>query len=142
MTTRLPVANEINVFDSLDERWAVKHFLGKDLEQAHTLFRENFLHYQEDLMWMGPIAFRFYLPAAIEYLLSKDADHDAGAVSSFCALIEFRLDNEPAEIALVASIIREGFIGILETFDRFEPEIGIFGDIAERCRVLLTRLDS
>jgi len=59
MVTRLPTAEEINVFDSLDERCAVKNFLGKDLEQARSLYRENFLKRQEDLMWMGPIAFRF-----------------------------------------------------------------------------------
>ena len=56
MAGRLPTAEEINVFDSLDERCAVKNFLGKNQEQAHSLFRENFLRYQEDLMWMGPIA--------------------------------------------------------------------------------------
>src|ERR671921_640189 len=94
--TRLPTGDEINVFDSLDERTAVQHFLGKDLKQAEALFRENFLAYQEDLMWMGPMAFRFYVPAAIDYLLSEEADHDADAVNSFCTLIEFRLDHEPA----------------------------------------------
>ena len=41
--TQLPTAEEINVFDSLDERHAVEVFLGKDLEQAEALFRENFL---------------------------------------------------------------------------------------------------
>ena len=57
MGTRLPTAEEINVFDSLDERCAVKNFLGKDLDQAQALFREISLYYQEDLMWMGPKAF-------------------------------------------------------------------------------------
>ncbi|WP_435007341.1 hypothetical protein P12x_004665 [Tundrisphaera lichenicola] len=63
---RLPSAEEINVFDSLDERAAVRRFLGKDLRQARELFRDNFLAYQEDLMRMGPRAFAFYLPADID----------------------------------------------------------------------------
>src|SRR6185437_15714897 len=62
MIPHLPTAEEINVFDSLDELDAVEHFLGKDLEQAQSLFRENFLRYQEDLMFMGPKAFQFYVP--------------------------------------------------------------------------------
>jgi hypothetical protein len=140
MAARLPTAKEINVFDSLDERCAVENFLGKNLEQAQALFRENFLHYQEDLMWMGPIAFRFYVPAAINYLLSKDADNDADAASSFCGLIEFRLDYDAAEIAPVGPIIREGILGILKNFDRYECDRVLYGDVAERYRTLRQRL--
>jgi len=142
MASRLPTAEEINVFDSLDERCAVKNFLGKDQEQAQSLFRENFLRYQEDLMFMGPTAFRFYVPAAINYLLSEEADYAADAASSFCGLIEFRLDYEPAEIASVGSIIREGILGILKDFDRYGCDSEIYGDVAERYRVLLSRLDA
>ena len=46
MATRLPTSEEISVFDSLDERCAVKNFFGKNLEQARSLFAENFLRYQ------------------------------------------------------------------------------------------------
>src|SRR5580704_9995421 len=79
MAAPLPTEEEISVFDSLDERWAVIHFLGKDLEQAQALFRENFLHYQEALMWMGPKAFRFYVLAAIKYLLSEESNGNSDA---------------------------------------------------------------
>lgn len=140
MAARIPTEAEINVYDSLDERAAVKRFLGKDLEQARALFRENFLYYQEDLMWMGPVAFQFYVPAAISYLLSKDADLDAGAASSFCGLVEHRLENEPDVIAPVGSIIREGIIGILKDFDRYDSEEDIYGDVPGRYRVLLSKL--
>lgn len=57
----LPTRQDINVHDSLDERSACEHFLGKSLLEAETLFRENSLYYQEDLMFMGASAFRFYL---------------------------------------------------------------------------------
>ena len=145
MATRLPTSDEINVFDSLDERCAVKNFLGKDLEQARSLFAENFLRYQEDLMWMGPKAFAFYVPAAISYLLSEEADNAADAVSSFCGLIEFRLEYEPAEIARIGPIIREGILTMLENFERYGFGGGVYGDaygdVAGRYRVLLSRLD-
>lgn len=39
----LPTCREINVYDSLDERSACEHFLGKTLEEAEALFRENSL---------------------------------------------------------------------------------------------------
>ena len=58
---------------SLDEGSACKHFLGKTLTEAEALFREASLYYQEDLMWMGPRAFQFYLPAALNDLKSEAA---------------------------------------------------------------------
>jgi hypothetical protein len=85
---------------------------------ARSLFRENLRRYQGDLIFLGPIAFRFYVPAAFNYLLSEEADYDVDAVNSFCTLIEFRLDHEPAEIAPVGSNIRRGILGILKNFDR------------------------
>lgn len=141
MNTRLPTASEINVFDSLDEQHAAKHFLGKDLEQAEALFRENFLYYQEDLMFMGPKAFAFYVRAAIRYLLSAESDYDADAANTFCGLIEFRLDTEPAEIAPVGPLIREGILGMLENFERYTCDGAIYGDVAARYRALIPRLE-
>jgi hypothetical protein len=142
MKTRLPTEQEINVFDSLDERSAVKNFLGKDLDQAQSLFRENFFRYQEDLMCMGPIAFRFYVVAALAHLLSAQADHDLDEARSFCSLIEFRLDYEPAEIAPVGSIIREAILRILDDFERYGTEINFTGDFAGRYRALPARLEA
>jgi hypothetical protein len=137
----LPTERDINVFDSLDELHAVKNFLGKTLEQAQALFCENFLCYQEDLLFMGPKAFRFYVVAAINYLLSEEANDDPDAASSFCFLIEHRLEYEPTEIIPVGSIIREGILGILNDFDRYGC-CEIYGDVAERYRNLLSRLDA
>src|SRR4051812_46084974 len=74
--------------------------------------------YQEDLMFMGSIAFLFYVPTAINYLLGEQADDAADAVGSFCGVIEFRLKYEPAEVAPVGPILREGIRGILKVFDR------------------------
>ena len=51
MAAHSPSADEINVFDSLDERVAVQHFLGKELAQARSLFGENFLYHIEDLIF-------------------------------------------------------------------------------------------
>jgi hypothetical protein len=55
----LPTAKEIDPYGGLDGQVACKNFLGKSLDEAEALFRENSLYYQEGLMWMGPVAFRF-----------------------------------------------------------------------------------
>ncbi|HKQ39872.1 MAG TPA: hypothetical protein VJ063_17470 [Verrucomicrobiae bacterium] len=58
----LPTKDEINPWPGdLDGKTAVRHFLGKSLDEAEALFQEASLVYQEDLMFMGASAFRFYV---------------------------------------------------------------------------------
>lgn len=97
----LPTRQEINVYDSLDERSACEHFLGKTLEEAEALFRENSLYYQEDLMFMGASAFRFYVQAAINYIQSESAIGDGAIISCFASILEHRLEHEPQALAPV-----------------------------------------
>ena len=77
----LPTAKEINPYDDLDGQYAEKHFLGKTLDEAEALFRESSITYQEDLMFMGPVAFRFYVQAAINYVESESARGDSDMIS-------------------------------------------------------------
>jgi hypothetical protein len=69
----LPTAKDISPaygtdHEDLDAKHARKNFYGKTLEEAELLFRQNALHYQEDLMSMGPAGFRFYVEAFTRYL--------------------------------------------------------------------------
>ena len=41
----LPSHADIVVYGSLDECFACEHFLGKSLDEAELLFRENWLYY-------------------------------------------------------------------------------------------------
>ena len=91
----LPTAKEMDPYDSLDGQRACKNFLGKNLDEAEALFRENSLHYQEDLMWMGPIAFRYYVAAAISYIQSEAAVGDSDFINCFVGLLEFRQQYLP-----------------------------------------------
>jgi hypothetical protein len=52
---------------NLDAQCAWRHFGGLTLDQAHARFRENPLGYQEDFMFMGPVAFAFYFPVIEDY---------------------------------------------------------------------------
>ena len=72
----LPSKSDINIHNSLDEQSAVEYFLDKNLIEAECLFRDNFLYYYGYLMWMGPIAFNYYVQAAVNYLLGPDSVGD------------------------------------------------------------------
>jgi len=123
----LPTRQEINVYDSLDERAARQHFLGKSLQEAEALFRENSLYYQEDLMFMGGSAFRFYVQAAINYIQSESAAGDGAIISCFAGILEHRLEHEFQDLAPVIPQLVSACRFITEHWDSFDltPEIYI-----------------
>jgi hypothetical protein len=118
MDDAIPTLEEINVYDTLDERVAVEHFLGKDRKAAEALFRENFIYYQEDLMWMGPRAFCFYLPAALTYVVSDESNVGSIELGMLVNVIEFQLQDCEEAIAPVFSELRDGIDVVLSSFER------------------------
>src|ERR1700752_415695 len=70
-----PTANELvgpPPYD-LDERWALKNFLGKTQEQAMEMCKSSAV--TEDFTYMAPSGLCYYLPAALRYLESDEAAH-------------------------------------------------------------------
>jgi hypothetical protein len=132
----LPTRQEINVHDSLDERTACEHFLGKSLAEAEALFCEASLTYQEDLMFMGVSAFRFYVQAAINYIRSEAAAGDSDIISCFASILEQRLEYEAQELQLIAGQLSSICRYIIEHYDRFDLMPDIYGDVRPRYQSL------
>lgn len=133
LTAGLPTALEINpIPEDLDGRIAQEHFLGKTLEEAEALFRDNSLYYQEDLMFMGLVAFRFYVQAAIRYIRSDQANGDSDIVSAFASILEHRLKYDGTELVPVAPLLAEACGDVLEHYDRFDLIPEIYGDLRPR----------
>ncbi len=128
----LPSREDINVFNSLDEEVACRHFLGKDLDAAEALFRENSAYFEEDLLWMGPKAFRFYVEALIRYLRSDASQGDACIVSCFAGILEFRLEYQPQELRPIASQLASACRDVLQGYWRFQVESEIWGELRPR----------
>jgi hypothetical protein len=139
---RLPTSDEINVYGSLDEKVALQHFLGKTPEQAEALFREDSLHKLFDLMWMGPKAFCFYVPAAVNYIRSNASSGDSDAISCFLAVLEFRRAYERDEVTARLPDLRTGVRYILENWARFDIDPDIYGDLWEKYVNLSRQLDT
>jgi len=137
MKTNLPTREEINIHNSLDEQHACKMFLGKTLEQAEMLFHENALFYQEDLMWMGAVAFRYYVHAFIRYIQSQESNGDSDAINCFVSLLEFRWENEPEELRPIFSELTAACRYILEDYKRFDVNAEIYGDLRLRFKDLI-----
>ena len=137
---RLPTEVEINpIQGDLDGRCAVKNFLGKDLGQAEQMFREASLVYQEDLMFMGPAAFRFYVQAAISYIKSKAAAGDSDLINCFAGILEFRLEFEADELVSVAEMLASVCGFIVHDYDSFDLIPEVYGDLRPRYESLQKR---
>jgi hypothetical protein len=139
--SNLPTRKEIDVYGCLDGQYAVKNFLGKNLDQAEAMFRENFMHYGEDLMWMGPKAFCFYVDAAIHYLLSKDAKEDSDAVNSFLSAVRFQIQDHAEQISPAFPTLKTCIEQMLNDFDRYDCTPEIYGDLEGRYQALLGKLE-
>jgi hypothetical protein len=134
---RLPTANEINpTGDSLDGKHAERMFLGKTLEEAEGLFRENSLFYQEDLMFMGPMGFRYYVFAAINYLRSGASEGDSDMASSFAGLLEQRVKFELKELSPIAGDLASICRYMVDNYGKFKVAAHIYGDVRSRYAAL------
>lgn len=132
----IPTRDEINVYGSLDEEWACKNFLGKDLDEAERQFANSSCY--EDLLWMGPIAFRFYVQAADRYLRSEASAGDWEAALFLLHPLESRLENEPDEVRTVAGQLASLCRYMAEQQEKFDAG-DIAGDIVERYAALAKR---
>ena len=132
----IPTATEINVHNSLDEQRACRHYLGKTLEEAEKLHHDGVLAYQDDLMWMGPVAFRYYVRAFIRFLHSEAATNCPDAINGFAGTLEIRLEYEPGELAPIARELADACTYILEHWNKFDPDPDIYGNLDARYTTL------
>lgn len=130
----MPSKSSWGVIDknNLDAECAFRQFAGKSLEEAEELFRDNALHYQEDLLSMPSIAFNYYAPVFAKYVLSNDAKGDSDGASSFLHMViellqaNRSLAAEETEQTLLAAaeivVLRQAF---------YDADIDIYGDFSD-----------
>ena len=118
-------------WDDLELPYAYKHFAGKSVEAAATLFAGDALSRQEDLCWMPAVCLRYYIKAYIAYLRSSESQWDADAASAFFSLIKLRGDD-------IRSFDEEGLDMIADTLRHlstmqswFDADQEIYGDFEE-----------
>lgn len=132
----LPTRQEICPYNDLDGHCACEHFLGKSLEGAEALFRESSIYYQADLMCMGVVAFRYYLPAVLGFVRSDAATDDSDFIAHFASTLEFRLQHESLDPQPVAQQLADLCRYVVEYWSRFESGAECYGDVRARYQLL------
>jgi hypothetical protein len=140
MKPMIPTKQDISPTDGLDldEREAVAHFFGKNVDDAETLLRENVDYYSNDLMWMGPVAFRFYFPALCNYLRSEDARGSFNGLYSLIALVKSRLEFDPASLGAVKECLLSCLRYSVDNYEKFEVSAEVYGDLRSEVLRLIT----
>ncbi len=87
-------------YAQLDEELALKHFLGKNKNEAAELFFNHSELYGDDLMWMGSRAFSYYFPSVEPYLRSDFSNKDSVFIDALMRTLEQRLQDDPSSIKL------------------------------------------
>ncbi|WP_459556127.1 hypothetical protein [Lacunimicrobium album] len=125
---RLPTEDEINpIPENLDGQCAVRNFLGKTRQQIFDEFGENGYYWTEDLMFMGPVAFCFYITPAVDYVVRSRCY--GGMIHAMTLTIQSRLEWGADEI-------REAFPDLvrfaehaLDHYETYELTPEIYGDL-------------
>lgn len=124
----------------LDERQALDHFHGKTRAEAAALFREKAHVHLEDLMWMGPRAFAYYVAATLPWLRSMDGGADDVECESLLGTVRQQLDEFGPELA----VGRAALLRVLEAIERLVPGLdakpNVQSRILRRCRELRARV--
>ena len=121
----------------LDEAYARRRFAGKSFDQALEVFRTfPVLGCSEDLGYMPPVPFRFYMLVFAEHVLKHAHRNDnleaPDAASSFLDLVERKLAQERESIAPIMNNLLPAlqFIGANQELYAANPDM--YGDFKEQ----------
>ena len=141
MSTDIPTQADFKLApQDLDGWHAWESFGGRTLDEAYAIFRENPVRYQEDLMWMAPKPFCFYLPIALRYLESEDARRDADIINCLASDIGFHFECGH-DIAAAFPCIRSICDYVLSHYMKFDVNVAIYGDLRSKYEQLRRRTD-
>jgi hypothetical protein len=99
------------------------------------------MYYLDDLRWMGPKAFCFYVPAAVNYIRSGASTGDSDTISCFQGILEFRLAYERDELRASLPDLLTGVRYILDNYARFDIDADTYGDLRQKYFELARQLE-
>jgi hypothetical protein len=91
----------------LDERYVVKHFLGKSQADARTMFPTGGTYITEDFTYMAPEGLRYYLPPALDYLRAEESSNDWEFCHGLMCSLYCQMTSSTQLPAGVVSLIKE-----------------------------------
>lgn len=122
----MPVESDFYYDGGADEQWALKTYLGKDLNFASQQFYQlDPLSKVHDFELVGIRAFNYYIIAAFRYLQSEKSKGEPDVYSALAGILIRRSEENTEEIA---KYVHEFSEWALRNYTRFKVAPEIYGD--------------
>ena len=139
----IPSARDINpIPENLDGQYAVRHFLGRTFEEAIELFRERFEVYAGDLIHMGIVAFKYYVPAAIQFANSDAARYDCAIARTLLGVLDHRCLYEREQLSDLSGLFRDYCNSVLDRIAQMDRVFAPDYRLERQMRQFLESLDT
>jgi hypothetical protein len=110
-------------------------FAGHTNDEMRQRFYENVLLATEDLRWMPPIPFRYYVVGFRDFVVAREfqpGDDGSDAASCFMSLVQQKLDEQRDYILPIMLELLTALRYITENQDSYGADVAIYGDFRER----------
>jgi len=140
---RVPTEAEWGNYQAdLDKEYAHKMFSGRTNEEMIPLFQRNVIERTDELRWMPPIPFRYYMLGFRDCVLAGKFEETwaADAASCFFGLVEEKLANEPNHILPIMGELLPAVRHIGHNQSSFDADEDIYGNFEEKLGRIEARL--
>lgn len=120
----------------LDAKYAHDLFAGRTNEEMRVHFRRNPIERTDELRWMPPVPFRYYMLGFRDFVMAQDFEFlsAADAASCFLGLVLEKLENHPEDIVPVMPELLHAVEYLAGNQAQFEADKSIYGDFQEKLR--------
>ena len=125
---------------------AARSYVGKTDEETFEMLMAagGGMEYVHDLLWVGPVAFRYYIRPLMRYVITLGLVHnpkdgetcDPDFVSAMAGLLETWLERHPAELVGCAGEIETFCQAVFSDFPRFDTDPEIYVGLEEKYQSL------
>jgi hypothetical protein len=124
----------------LDQKSAHEIFAGRSAADVRPLFQENVIERTDELRFMPPVPFRYYMLAFKDYVVADAVRQDeaSDAANCFLGMVAEKLENDPASIAPIVGDLLAAVDYVADNQAAFDAPVDIYGDFrARRARIRL-----
>ena len=133
----------------LDTEYAHENFAGKTREEVFPLFQSNVIERTDELRFMPPVPFRYYMLAFRDYVLSERVFavecEASDAASCFLGLILEKLESDPSVILPVMEELLPAAEEVAGRQEEYDAPVDIYGSFPRkvvRMRLLWDRSEA
>jgi hypothetical protein len=107
-------------------------FFGKSVEDVEQEFATHPIERADNLRFMPPVPFQYYIHAFTKFLLSPASKGHSDAASSYLRLLDDKLNNDPAAVMTVMSSLLPSVDSIAERQAFYEAPEHIYGNFPKK----------